>query len=339
MRAGRPPGSALVDEDRQQRAATLLVDVGLCDRGAFRADRQGRRRRTTPGKHLDMFNRRARTGQCFTALPRLPRIRRRFRAGRGGDAARARTPRCSASATSAGCCTTSTHADDRTSRFFRAASWTACSRCQRWLRGGSRHDRVLQALDRYDRMAAEERCGARLLAGEDQLRHRPAGRTGGRRASSSTCGERREAAGSRALMQVPAAVKRTVGIAPQPAVGQDRLRARVHRRRGQRAAREHAAFKAPHPTLLGGTEDEGLRGLAGFLEAWAPERFDAPALPAGDARRQHRLPPRRRAAASSTSAGRAAACRRRSRRRRAARLLPRHRRRPRRAAAPVDQGR
>jgi CRISPR-associated protein Cas5d len=54
----------LVDEDRQQRAATLLVDVAYVIEAHFAltpkagpGDNQG--------KHLDSFNRRARKGQCF----------------------------------------------------------------------------------------------------------------------------------------------------------------------------------------------------------------------------------------------------------------------------------
>jgi len=54
----------LVDEDRQQRAATLLVDVDYVIEAHFdftpkRGDEDNE------GKHLDIFNRRARRGQCF----------------------------------------------------------------------------------------------------------------------------------------------------------------------------------------------------------------------------------------------------------------------------------
>ncbi|GAB2727234.1 type I-C CRISPR-associated protein Cas5c [Halomonas garicola] len=53
-----------VDEHRQQRAATILRDVGYVIEAHFefteRADKSD-----TPGKHLDIFNRRARQGQCF----------------------------------------------------------------------------------------------------------------------------------------------------------------------------------------------------------------------------------------------------------------------------------
>ncbi|OIR02080.1 CRISPR-associated protein Cas5 [mine drainage metagenome] len=54
----------LADADRQQRAATLLVDVAYGIEAHFdltaRAGTED-----NPGKHLDIFNRRARKGQCF----------------------------------------------------------------------------------------------------------------------------------------------------------------------------------------------------------------------------------------------------------------------------------
>lgn len=54
----------LVDEDRQQRAATVLVDVAYVISAHFeltaRADGDD-----SEGKHLDIFNRRAARGQCF----------------------------------------------------------------------------------------------------------------------------------------------------------------------------------------------------------------------------------------------------------------------------------
>ena len=54
----------LVDEDRQQRASTLLVDVEYVIRAHFvMTDRAGAE--DNPAKHLDTFNRRARKGQCF----------------------------------------------------------------------------------------------------------------------------------------------------------------------------------------------------------------------------------------------------------------------------------
>lgn len=54
----------LADEDRQQRATTLLVDVAYGIEAHFDlTPRAGAE--DNPGKHLDTFNRRARRGQCF----------------------------------------------------------------------------------------------------------------------------------------------------------------------------------------------------------------------------------------------------------------------------------
>ena len=53
-----------VDEDRQQRASTVLVDVAYVIAAHFEmTDKAGPG--DNEGKHLDMFNRRAETGQCF----------------------------------------------------------------------------------------------------------------------------------------------------------------------------------------------------------------------------------------------------------------------------------
>jgi CRISPR-associated protein Cas5d len=54
----------LVDEDRQQRASTLLVDVAYVIRAHFDLTPKAGPE-DNPGKHLDIFNRRARRGQCF----------------------------------------------------------------------------------------------------------------------------------------------------------------------------------------------------------------------------------------------------------------------------------
>ncbi|MBZ9558376.1 MULTISPECIES: type I-C CRISPR-associated protein Cas5c [unclassified Modicisalibacter] len=65
MKAGRVDDvHYFVDQGRQQRAATILRDVGYVIEAHFeftpRADNSD-----SPGKHLDIFNRRARQGQCF----------------------------------------------------------------------------------------------------------------------------------------------------------------------------------------------------------------------------------------------------------------------------------
>jgi CRISPR-associated protein Cas5d len=65
MRAGSTTGLGLtIEEHRQQRAATLLVNVDYVIEAHFEmTPRAGAD--DTPAKHLSMFNRRASTGQCF----------------------------------------------------------------------------------------------------------------------------------------------------------------------------------------------------------------------------------------------------------------------------------
>jgi CRISPR-associated protein Cas5d len=65
MRGGTTAGLGLVvEENRQQRATTLLVDVGYVIEAHFvLTDRAGSD--DTEAKHLSMFNRRAAAGQCF----------------------------------------------------------------------------------------------------------------------------------------------------------------------------------------------------------------------------------------------------------------------------------
>ncbi|THU04474.1 type I-C CRISPR-associated protein Cas5 [Lampropedia puyangensis] len=67
IKAGSTAGlAAYVDEDRQQRATTLLRDVAYIIEAHFElTDRAGAE--DSVGKHLDIFNRRARKGQCFHA--------------------------------------------------------------------------------------------------------------------------------------------------------------------------------------------------------------------------------------------------------------------------------
>ena len=54
----------LVDEDRQQRAATVLVDVEYAISAHFELTARAGAD-DNEGKHLDTFNRRAARGQCF----------------------------------------------------------------------------------------------------------------------------------------------------------------------------------------------------------------------------------------------------------------------------------
>lgn len=65
MKAGKTDGLvSYVDEDRQQRAMTLLRDVGYVIEAHFSLTARAGQD-DSPGKHLDIFNRRARAGQCF----------------------------------------------------------------------------------------------------------------------------------------------------------------------------------------------------------------------------------------------------------------------------------
>ena len=67
MKAGTTAGLAnYVDEDRQQRAATVLRDVAYVIEAHFDLTSKAGPDDTV-GKHLDIFNRRARKGQCFQA--------------------------------------------------------------------------------------------------------------------------------------------------------------------------------------------------------------------------------------------------------------------------------
>lgn len=65
MMAGNVAGLAnVVEEDRQQRAATVLRDVGYVIEAHFQLTPKAGPD-DSAGKHLDIFNRRARKGQCF----------------------------------------------------------------------------------------------------------------------------------------------------------------------------------------------------------------------------------------------------------------------------------
>jgi CRISPR-associated protein Cas5d len=65
MKRGKLEGLYLVvDEDRQQRASTVLIDVAYVIEAHFElTDKAGSG--DNEGKHLDCFNRRAARGQCF----------------------------------------------------------------------------------------------------------------------------------------------------------------------------------------------------------------------------------------------------------------------------------
>lgn len=67
IKAGRTDGLvSYVEDDRQQRAATVLRDVGYVIAAHFELTEKAGPE-DNEGKHLDIFNRRARRGQCFHA--------------------------------------------------------------------------------------------------------------------------------------------------------------------------------------------------------------------------------------------------------------------------------
>ena len=75
----------------------------------------------------------------------------------------------------------------------------------------------------------------------------------------------------------PQAVKRTSGVAANflwdktaYALGAKR---NLDTKQPAPAEREHAAFRALHEKLLAGSDDEGLRALRAFLNAWRPEEY------------------------------------------------------------------
>ena len=65
MKAGTTKGLGIaVDENRQQRATTLLTDVAYVIEAHFEMTARAGAE-DTPAKHISMFNRRASGGQCF----------------------------------------------------------------------------------------------------------------------------------------------------------------------------------------------------------------------------------------------------------------------------------
>ncbi|WP_010543172.1 type I-C CRISPR-associated protein Cas8c/Csd1 [Sphingomonas elodea] len=76
------------------------------------------------------------------------------------------------------------------------------------------------------------------------------------------------------LHLVPAALKRTVAIAPNFLWDKSAYVLGRTGGEGKRTADEHAAFVALHLERLAGQEDAGLVALRRFLEQWRPERFE-----------------------------------------------------------------
>lgn len=65
VRTGSVAGLGLsIEDNRQQRAATLLVDVAYVIEAHFDLTERAQPE-DTPAKHVSMFNRRAASGQCF----------------------------------------------------------------------------------------------------------------------------------------------------------------------------------------------------------------------------------------------------------------------------------
>ena len=66
MKAGSTEGLVIyVDEDRQQRAATILKDVAYIIEAHVELTAKGRASGESVKKHVEMFQRRAAKGQCF----------------------------------------------------------------------------------------------------------------------------------------------------------------------------------------------------------------------------------------------------------------------------------
>lgn len=76
-------------------------------------------------------------------------------------------------------------------------------------------------------------------------------------------------------LQVPAGVRRTVGIVPNLLWDKTAYALGRTAGTGNRTAQEHAAFKAANLAFIEGSNDEGLVAWRLFLESWDPIRFDA----------------------------------------------------------------
>lgn len=146
------------------------------------------------------------------------------------------------------------------------------------LRRGRRAVSVLQALDRYyDRMAARgeaeapgysrEKIGFAIVLSRD--------------GAVVDVMDRRVMSGKKLVPrleevpQLPAAAKRTSGIAPNLFWDKSAYVLGRTGGGGKRTEAEHAAFKKLHLDLLAETRDAGLLALGRFLEAWDAARFDA----------------------------------------------------------------
>jgi CRISPR-associated protein Csd1 len=77
------------------------------------------------------------------------------------------------------------------------------------------------------------------------------------------------------LLVLPAAIKRTVGIASNFLWDKSAYVLGRTAGEGRRTADEHAAFRQAHLDRLAGSDDEGLVALRRFLDGWVAARFDA----------------------------------------------------------------
>ena len=135
---------------------------------------------------------------------------------------------------------------------------------------------ILQSLDRYyDRMAARGEAEAPGYSREKigfAILLSPEGEPVNQKDLREQVGRKLQAR----LVEVPAAVKRTAGISPNLLWDKSAYVLGRTAGQGRRTADEHAAFRKLHLDLLAETKDPGLLALRRFLEAWQPERFDAP---------------------------------------------------------------
>jgi CRISPR-associated protein Csd1 len=76
------------------------------------------------------------------------------------------------------------------------------------------------------------------------------------------------------MMDVPAAKKRTSGIAANRLWDKTDYVLGVATVENKRTAQAHEAFKAAHAALLADTQDAGLLALRRFLKSWAPSQFE-----------------------------------------------------------------
>ena len=133
---------------------------------------------------------------------------------------------------------------------------------------------VLQSLDRYfDRMAARgdvdapeysrEKVSLRVvLAVDGTVRQVLDIRQPDRRRSPQ-------------VLNVPSAVKRTVGVLPNRFWDKTSYALGRTIKAGSRTSSEHAAFKTANLALVKGANDPGLVAFRRFLETWQPDTWDA----------------------------------------------------------------